>query len=288
MCWPRGTETKTSTTIMGGSNATERPSRRSQNNYHADPDSDHLNRLHHELQKGREIPEAMEDMRRKDYHDLLLKYDRMKEISSSQGQEITFLRKKISETSSNVMSRRMDEVQDQLLQISESLDWFTCEHSKTIHENNKRSEHKFSMRNNLDRLTRALVTVTEENKALREGPRMNVDRPVESGKDEFESTVESEEQVRSGTSTLHRKKATSNLRSAEVETFASRLKTSHEQLVQSQEQPNDDLLKEISATRAELLTLQSKLKSAETHIINIGGNLGALLPQETVKEVRTD
>lgn len=288
MCWPRGTETKTSTTIMGGSNATERPSRRSQNNYHADPESDHLNRLHHELQKGRGIPEAMDDMRRKDYHDLLLKYDRLKDLSSAQEREITLLRKEISETSSNEMSQRMDEVQDQLRQISISLDWFTSEHSKIIHESNKRSEHKFSMRDNLDRLTRALVTVTEENKALKAGPRVNPDRLVGSEKDESESTTESEEQVWRGTSTLHRKKATLNLRSPEVETYASQLKTSHEQRVQSQEQPTDDLLKEISVTRAELLTLQSKLKSAETHIINIGGNLGALLPRETVKKVRID
>lgn len=284
MCWPRGTETGTSTTIMGGSNAAERPSRRSQHNYHADPESDHLNRLHHELQKGRKIPEAMDDMRRQDYHNLLLKYDGMKETSTAQEKEIAFLRKHISEASSNDMSHRMDEVQDQLLQISISLDWFTSEHSKVINEYNKRSQHKFSMRNNLDRLSRALVTITEENKAFKEGPRSR----AEPKRDEFYSTAETEEQVWSGTSTLHRKKATSNLRSPEVDTYASQLEISHEKLAHSQKRPTDDLFKELSDTRAELLTLQSKLESAQTHIVKIGGTLGALLPRETVKKVRTD
>ncbi|KAG6354697.1 hypothetical protein INS49_004715 [Diaporthe citri] len=181
------------------------------------------------------------------------------------------------------MSHRMDEVQDRLQQISISLDWFRSEHSKVIHEYNKRSQHRFSMRKILDRLTSTLVMVTEENQFLKAGPPMNADRPAESEKDEFESTAEPEEQVRRGTSTIHRKKARSNLRSPEVETCASQLKNSHEQLVHSPGRRTDDLLKEISATRAELLTLQSKLKSAETHIVKIGGNLGALLPRETVK-----
>lgn len=271
---------------MGGSNATETPSRRSQQKYHADPESENLNRLHHELQKGRKIPEAMDDMRRQEHHDLLLKYDGMKETSTAQEKEIAFLRKHISETSSNNMSRRMDEVQNQLLQISISLDWFTSEHSKIMHENKERSQHKFSMRNNLDRLTRALVIVTEENKALTEGPQKRADRPTESNKDEFESIVEPEEHVSSRASTIHRKKATSNLRSPEAERHESQLKSPQEQLVHSQKRPTDELLKEISATRTELLTLQSKLKSAEQHIVNIGGNLGALLPRETVKKVR--
>lgn len=288
MCWPRNAEIGTIATIMGGSKATEKPSRRIQHNYHADPESDHPKRIHHEVQKGREIPEAVDDMRRQDYQDLLLKYDGMKETSAAQEQEIAFLRKHISETSSNdEMNRCMDEVQAQLLQISTSIDWFTSEHYKIIDENNKRSQHKFSMRNNLDRLSRALLTVTEENKALKAGPRMDADKLAESENDEFESTAESEEQVRSGTSTLHRKKATSNLRSREVEKCASQFKSSYEQLMHNQDRPTDELLKEMSATRAELLTLQSELKSAQTHIINIGGNLGALLPQETVKKVRT-
>lgn len=288
MCWPRNAETGTSTTVMGGSRATERPSRRTQHNYHAEPESDHPKRLHHEVQKGREIPEAVDDMRRQDYQDLLLKCDGMKETSAAQEQEIAFLRKHISETSSNDMNRRMDEVQDQLLQISISIDWFTSEHDKIIDENNKRSQHKFSMRNNLDRLSRALLTVTEENKALKEGLRTREDTLTESKKDELESMVESEEQFRSGASTIRRKKATSNLRSPEAERHSSQLKSSQEQLVHNQERPADDLAKIIAATRAELLTLQSKLNSAETHIIKIGGNLGALLPRETVRKVRTD
>ncbi|KAK7698783.1 hypothetical protein SLS64_012265 [Diaporthe eres] len=274
---------------MGGSKATEKPSRRTQHNYHADPESDHPKGIHHEVQKGREIPEAVDDMWRQDYQDLLLKYDGMKETSAAQEQEIAFLRKHISEISSNdEMNRRMDEVQDQLLQVSISIDWFTNEHYKIIDENNKRSQHKFSMRNNLDRLSRTLLTVTEENTALKERLRTREDTLTESKKDELESIVESEEQFRSGALTIHRKKATSNLRSPEAERHSSQLRSPQEQLVHNQERPADDLVKEIAATRAELLTLQSTLESAKMHIIKIGGNLGALLPRETARRVRTD
>lgn len=274
MRWPCTSKTRTNAMIMGGSNSTG-------------PQSQQNRQKYRELENVLKPPEAME-MSRDDYHELLLQYEGLKNTSAAQQQEIASYRKIISETTSDELSHRMDEVQDQLREFSVSLDWFTNENSKMFHANYKRSQHKFSVRENLDRLSRTLLIVTEENKVLKEGHRLMADSLTELEKEESDPTAESEEQVRSGISTIHRKKASSNLRSQEVDGHALRPKALDEQLMHSQEQPTDGLLAEISATRAELLALQSKLISAEKHIINIGGNLGALLPRETVKNVCTD
>lgn len=274
MRWPCSSKSRTSAMIMGGSISTESHSQQKR-------------REHRDLQNVSRTTEAME-LSQQDYHELLLKYEGLKNISTAQQQEIASYRRIISETTSDEMGRRMDEVQDQLREFSVSLDWFTSENSRMFHANSKRSQHKFSMRDNLDRLSRTLLIVAEENKALKEGSRLMADSLTELDVEEFDSTAESEQQVRSGISTIHRKKAWSNLRSQEMEGHASQPKALDEQLMHSQERSTDGLLAEISATRTELLALQSKLRSAETHIINIGGNLGALLPRETVKNVCTD
>lgn len=274
MRWPCTSKSRASAIIMGGSNSIERQSQQRR-------------KEHRELENAPKTPEAME-ISRHDYHELLLKYERLRNISTAQQQEIESYRRTISETMSNDMSRRMDEIQDQLREFSVSLDWFANENSKMFHANYKRSQHKFSMRDNLDRLSRTLLIVTEENKALKEGPRLITDSLTKLDTEEFGSTSQSEEQVRSGISTIHRKKGRSNLRSQEIDGHASQPKALDEQSMHSHEPTTDSLLVEISATRTELLALQSKLRSAETHIINNGGNLGALLPRETVKNVCTD
>lgn len=236
------------------------------------------------------VPKTSETMElsRDDYDELLLQYESLDSISAAQQQEIASYRRIISETRSDEMNHQMEEVQNQLREFSVSLDLFTNENSKVFHADYNRSQHKVSMRENLDRLSRTLLIVTEENKALKEGHRLMADSLTELETEESAPTAESGEQVRSGISTIHRKKASSNLRSQEINGHSLQPKALDEQLKHSQEPPTDGLLAEISATRTELLALQSKLRSAETHIINIGGNLGALIPRDTVKNVCTD
>lgn len=238
---------------------------------------------------GQNVPKTSETMElsRDDYDELLLQYESLDSISAAQQQEIASYRRIISETRSDEMSHRMDEVQNQLREFSVSLDLFTNENSEMFHANYNRSQHKVSLHENLDRLSRTLLIVTEENKALKEGHRLMADSLTEL-EEESDPTAESGEQVRSGISTVHRKKASSNLRSQETSGHSLQPKALDEQLMHSQKPPTDGLPAESSATRTELLALQSKLRSAETHIINIGGNLGALLPRDTVKNVCTD
>lgn len=286
MCWPDFSKSNTSSITMGGSKSTENQARRNGQGSRTDTRSQHLEKLQQELQDGRRVPEAMEDMLRQDYHDLLVQHDELQDIVTTQDREIASYRNIILQTSSNEMGRRMDEVQDQLRQFSVDLDWFKNENLKIFHEINKRSQHKFSMRTNLDRLTRTLLLVTEENQTLKRGSSLEEDGLAESESEDFDSTTGSGEKVLSETSTIHRKKARTNLRSQEPERHTPRSGSSrHEQLAQSPERPKDELLTQISDLRAEFVTLQSKLESAETHIINMGGNLGALLPREEVKDV---
>lgn len=286
MCWPLSSGHCIAGITMGGSNSAERQPRQYQQGHRADPEYDLLQIPHHQSQEGRELPRVSDDIWRKDYHELMLKCDELKRISAAQEREIASYRKSVTETASDEIFRRLDEVQNQLRELSVNLDWFTRGSSMMFQENTKRSQHKFSMRDNLDRLTRALVAVTEENKALKEGHRLTTDRPLESENEDFESMSESGEQVPSGASTIHRKEPTSDLRSQPAERHPFQLQGPHEQLVHGPEGLGD--LDETVATRAEVLALKSQLKSAKTHIVNIGGNLGALLPRETFKNVRTD
>lgn len=273
---------------MGGLKPTKIQAWQKRQGCRADTGFDHLAKSQRKVEDGRKVPEAMDDMLRQDYHELLVQHDELQDIVTTQDREIASYRQIVSETSSNEMSRRMDEVQDQLRQFSFDLDWFKTENSKIFREINKRSQHKFSMRTNLDRLSRTLLLVTEENKALKESPALNAGGLTGPERTDFDSTTESEEQIIGGISDIHRKKATTNLRSQEMERHTHRLSSPDEHLVQIQDQSNDELLAQISDLRAEFVVLQSKLKSAETHIINIGGNLGALLPREEVKDVRTE
>lgn len=288
MRWPCSSKSRTSAIAMGSSNSTEKESRQNRQENHAEPGDEHLERPQRATPSERKTTEAMEKMPRQDYHELLLKYDELKKNSAEKDREIAFYRRTLLESSSNEMSHRMDEMQDQLRELSVNFDRFTSENSRMIHGINKRSQHKFSMRENLDRLTRTVSIVTQENKALKEGRRFLADSLTGLEEQESEPAAGSDEQVLRGKSKIHRKKASSNLRSQEIERQASQSKRSDEQLMHSQQRPTDDLLSELSVTRAELLALQSKVRSAETHIINNGGNLGALVPQETVKNVSTD
>lgn len=288
MRWPCSSKSRTSAIAMGSSNSTERESRQNRQQNHADPGDEHLERPQRATQSEHRTTESMEKMPRQDYHELLLKYDELKRNSTAQEREIAFYRRTVLETSSNEMSHRMDEMQDQLREFSVNFDRFTSENSRMIHEIKKRSQYKFSMHENLDRLTRTVSIVTQENKALKEGRRFMADSLTGLEEQESESAAGSDEQVLSGKSTIHRKKASSNLRSQEIGRQASQSKRSDEQPMHSQQRPTDDLLSELSVTRAELLALQSKVRSAETHIVNNGGNLGALVPQETVKNVSTE
>lgn len=290
MRWPCSSKSRTSAIAMGASSSTERESRKNQQEHHADRGEERLERPQRESQSGHRTPEAFDHRLRQDYNVLLLKYDELKRNATAQEQDVAFYRRTLLEPLSNEMSGRMDEMQDQLREFSVNLDWSTSENSRMFHEINKRSQHKFSMRKNLDRLTRTALIMTEENKVLKEGQRLMADRLMGLEEEESELTAGSDEQVLSGKSTIHRKKASSNLRSQDIERHASRLKGPDEQPTHtgSQQRPNDEVLAEISVTRAEFLALQSKLRSAETHIINIGGNLGALMPRETVKNVRTN
>lgn len=274
MRWPSASKTRTNAMIMGGSNSTG-PQLQPKRKEHRDSQ---------DVSKTSEIMRVSRD----DYHKLLMKYERLNTISAAQREEIASYRRIISETPLDEMSHRMDEIQDQLRELSVSLDSFTNENSEMFHANYNRSQHKVSTRESLDRLSRTLLIVTEENKALKEGHRLMADSLTDLETEASDPTAESGEQVRSGISTIHRKKASSNLRSQEMDGHLLQPKSLDEQLMHSQEPPTDGLLAEISETRTELLALQSELRSAKTHIINMSGNLGALVPQETVKNVCTD
>lgn len=276
--WPSTSKTRTNAMTMGGSNSTG-------------PQSQPKRQEHRDSQ---DVPRTSETMRlsRDDHHKLSMKYERLNNISAAQREEIASCRRIISESPLDEMSHRMDEIQDQLRGLSVSLDWFTNKNPKIFHADYNRSQHKVSTRESLDRLSRTLLIVTEENKALKEGHRLKADSLTDLATEASDPTAESGEQVRSGFSTIHRKKASSSLRSQEMDRHLLQPKALDEQLMHSQEPPTDGLLAEISPTRTELLALQSKLRSelrsAQTHIINMSGNLGALLPQETFKNVCTD
>lgn len=282
MCWPR-IQSRTSAINMGGSSPTQRKPQQEQQAHHVYLENDHLKKLHHELQKGRELSEATDDLLRQEYHQLLLKFDSQKEMSAAQKKEIEFYRQIISNTSPREVNRRMDEMEERLRQFCDNLDWFTNEHSRIVRENNRRSQNKFSMRDTLSSLARSLESATalsEENKTLKRR------LPEE---EELGSTASSEERVWSGTSTIHRKKGSSNLRSQDGTRHAPHSNGLHEQLEQSEEPSNVERLAHVPTSQANLVaSLQSRLESAETHIINLGGNLGSLLPREEVKEVRSE
>lgn len=285
-------QSRTSAINMGGSNPTQRKPRQEQKTHHVYLETDHLKKLHHELQKGRELSEATDDLLRQEYHQLLLKFDSQKEMSAAQKKEIEFYRQIISNTSPIEVNRRMDEMEERLRQFCDNLGWFTHEHSRIVRENNRRSQNKFSMRDTLGSLARSLESATalsEENKALKRRLPLKPDMLWVSEEEEFGSTTDSEERVWGGTSTIHRKKGSSNLRSPRVEKHAPHSNGLHEKLEQSQELSNVERLAQVPTSQADLVaSLQSRLESAQTHIINLGGNLGALLPWEEVKQVRSE
>lgn len=292
MCWPHSTQGRTSALNMGGLRSTQKKSRLGQQAHHAYPEHDHLKRLHHEVQKGRELSEATDDILRQEYHKLLLKFDSQEEMSAAQKKEIEFYRQIISNTSPIEVNRRMDEMEERLRQLCDNLGWFTNEHSRIVRENIRRSQNKFSMRDTLSSLARSLESATalsEENKSLKRRLALKPDTLMGSEEEEFGSTADSEERFWGGTSTIHRKKGSSNLRAQDGIRHAPDSNGLHEQLEQSQELSNVERLAHGPTSQANLVvSLQSRLESAETHIINLGGNLGSLLPREEVKEVRSE
>lgn len=291
MCWPR-IQSRTSAINMGGSSPTQRKPRQEQQAHHVYLENDHLKKLHHELQKGRELSEATDDLLRQEYHQLLLKFDSQKEMSAAQKKEIEFYRHIISNTSPIEVNRHMDEMEERLRQFCDNLGWFTNEHSRIVRENITRSQNKFSMRDTLGSLARSLESATalsEENKNLKRRLPLKPEILMGSEKEELGSTADSEERVWGGTSTIHRKKGSSNLRSQDVIRHAPHSNGLHEQLEQSQDLSDVERLAHVPTSQANLVvSLQSRLESAQTHIINLGGNLGSLLPREEVKKVRSE
>lgn len=273
---------------MGGTNSTDVTSQQKNEGYYANAENDNVEKIPRESQHGRELAGAADDTGQQAYHDLLLKFDGLEVISRAQENEIEFYRGIVSASSAtSEMDRRLREVQDQLRQFSDDLVFLTRECSRVLHESSQRAQHKVSIRNDLDRLTRTLLIVLEDNKRLKEGHRLSSDKVTTSEKEEFQLDAEAEEKAVSETSKIHRKKARSNLRPPEVSRHALESSSSHGQLVQKQEGGNDGLVAQLTALRADFESLHSKLQSAEKHIVNISGNLGALLPREVVQNVST-
>lgn len=269
---------------MGGTFSTAMTPHQNDEGHHGDSENDNVEKNSREA----ELLGATDGKVRQAYHDLLLKFDGLEAISRAQGNEIKFYRGIVSASSAtSEMDRRLQEVQDQLRQLSDDLVFLTRECYRVFDENSQRAEHNISMRGNLDRITRTLLIVTEENKSLKEGLWLRSDKMTTSEKEESRLNSEAEEKASSGTSKIHRKRARTNLKTHEVVKHTPQLSSSHEQLVQNQEGPEDSLPAQLTALRADFVTLHSKLQSAETHIMNISGNLGALIPREIVKNVST-
>jgi hypothetical protein len=202
MSWPHSSRCRANAIVAGASNPEESQSRQNQEGYDANLEHESLERPHHELHKGRELPEATEDMLQQDYHELLLKIERLK---AAQEQEVAFYRNIISDTS-NEMCRRMQELQHQLQQLSIDFNRFTHEYSRVSHEQNQHSQHKFSM-------CRLIETLLIVSKAVDAGHGLKADRLQESEKDEFEWTSDSEESSPRRAPRVQKKKARANLRS---------------------------------------------------------------------------
>lgn len=288
MCWPRRPNTNKRAITTDGTNSTTMTPQENDEGRYANAGNDHVEKIPRESPQGRELVGAADDLARQAYHDLSLKFDGLKVISKAQENEIKFYREIVSVSSAtSEMDRRLHDVQDQLRQFSDDLVLLTRECSRVLHESSQREEHKISMRDDLERITRTLLLVTEENKSLKEGRWLRSDKMTTSEKEESRPNSEVEEKASSTTSKIHRKKARTNLKSAEGGRHIQQLSSSHEQLVQNQEGPKDSLPAQLTALRADFTTLHSKLQSAETHIVNISGNLGALIPREVVKNVST-
>lgn len=288
MCWPLRPNTNKRAITTGEPGSTTMASQQNDEGRHANAENDSVEKIPRDAQQGRELVGA-DDVGRQAYHDLLLKFDGLKVISEAQEKKIEFYREIVSVSSAtSEMDRRLHDVQDQLRQLSDDLVLLTRECSRVLHESSQREEHEISMRDSLDRITRTLHIVTEENKSLKKGRWLRPDKITTSEKEESRPNSEVEEKASSGTSKIHRKKARTNLKSPEMGERTPQLSSSHEQLVQNREGLKHSLPAEVTALRADFMTLHSKLQSAEAHIVNISGNLGALIPREVVKNVSTE
>ncbi|KAL1860362.1 hypothetical protein Daus18300_009275 [Diaporthe australafricana] len=145
-------------------------------------------------------------------------------------------------------------------------------------------QKEISIRGTLDQLSRALHSVTKENEDLKQRASSKVKDPAEMDA-VLESNPESEEEIPSEASRIRRKIGAADLRLAGGGDNVPRLnKKPRDEPVQSQEQRNNQDPSQLPISNAESDALRSRLKEAEAHIINISGNLGALLPREVVEE----
>lgn len=294
MCWFRSTRS------LGGPNLTDGVTRQMDRRDHGDPESVALATVHHNFHDWHEILEPMDSLLRQ----LLVKYDNLQTVLSAQDRHIADIHRLgiLWEKSSNEVNRHFEGIQDQvrskdsevencktrLRECSEECGWLRGENSRLSRENRDLSQKEISMRATLDRFSRNLHSVTKENEDLKQRVRSKTKEPAEMDAG-FESNPESEEELPSEASRIRRKRGSADLRVPKCGENVPQLnKKPRDEPVQRQEQLNNQFPSQLPTRNSESDNLRSKLKQAETHIINIGGNLGALLPREVVEEVRTD
>lgn len=280
MCWPHSSNASANAARMRDAHQTGRRLQQSPPEYPSVPGNDDGNRREHGSQRWRDPPAATDCKLQQDYEELLLEFNRLKAKHTARGQEVAFYRNVVSESTWKEMCCRMQELQDQLGQ-------FSADYSRASHEHNQRSQNRASMRDSMDRLSEAVLILTRQNEALQEGCRLKEGDVPRSERDGFLSTAEPEEDLLRRASRIPRKKARTDLRSQTGDKSATPLKSLDGRLMKSQAQPEDEVVAEIPALKNDFLALQSKLKSAQDHIIHLGGNMGALIPCDVVKNVST-
>lgn len=281
MCWPNSSNTPTNAASMRVAHRTGRRLQQSHPGYPSGSVNGDGNRREQAAERWRE-PIAATDVTLRQVHDeLLLEFDRLRAKYTARGQELAFYRKIVSESTWKEMCCRVQELQDQLGQSS-------VDFSRISHEYTQLSQYISSLNDNTDRLSQAVLIFTRqhENDTLQKGRRLKEDSGPKSENDEFLPTADPEEAFLRRASRIQRKRARTDLRSQTGDSSTGYPeKSPDDRLMKKQGQPKDDVDVEIPRLKNEFLALQSKLNSAQKHIIHLGGNLGALLPCEKVENV---
>ncbi|KAI3391283.1 hypothetical protein diail_7642 [Diaporthe ilicicola] len=256
---------------MGGFDLTERMTRPVRRRHDADADGVSLETIHYEVQDLRETLEPMKSLLQQSVVD----YDNLQRAVSARDRNIEDLHQFciVWEESLNGMHSRFEKLQDQLILKQSGL------------QRRRTQAQDLRMRSTLHRLERALQPVTKEDADLRQRLRSNVEQRTDNGgvpDSPFQSQKEQQEPMSEATK-IRRKKGIFHLRPPKLGGDAPQSNNSPDEPLQFQKQQKGQPA-QLPTHHADFEGLNTRLKAAEAHIINIGGNLGALLPREVLVE----